>query len=136
MRNLLERMLLAILLTVMALRTPVRAADNAESIIAKAQAEADRAEAKVDEEIAKAEAEIRRAEAAIDRAADPDLHPSGSHGGNHQPVVQIGQSIHVKTNETVRDLVVVFGDAVVDGNCVPNPVCVAHGVINAGRECV
>jgi len=120
-------MLLAILLTAMPLRTPVRAADTAESIIAKAQAEADRAAAKVDAEIAKAEAEIRRAEAAIDRAdvdADPDLHPSGSHGGNHQPVVQIGQSIHVKTNETVRDLVVVFGDAIVDGTVEGNLVVV------------
>ena len=124
MRHPLERILFAILLTVMALRTPVRAADTAESIIAKAHAEADRAEAKVDEEIAKAKAEIRRAEAAIDRAADPDRHPSGSHGGNHEPVVQIGQSIHVKTNETVRDLVVVFGDAIVDGTVEGNLVVV------------
>ena len=124
MRHPLERMLLAILLTAMPLRTPVRAADTADSIIAQAEAEADRAAAKVDAEIAKAEAEIRRAEAAIDRAADPDLQPSGSHGGNHQPVVQIGQSIHVKTNETVRDLVVVFGDAVVDGTVEGNLVVV------------
>ncbi len=121
-------MLLAILLTAMVLRTPVRAADTADSIVAKAQAEADRAAAKVDEEIAKAEAEIRRAEAAIDRADDvdddPDLHKSGSHGGDHEPVVQIGQSIHVKTNETVRDLVVVLGDAVVDGTVEGNLVVV------------
>ena len=119
MRHNLERIFLAILLAAMAIRTPLRAADTAESIIAKAQAEADRAEAKLDAELAKAEAAIRRAEAEIDRADDleddPDLHRSGSHGDNHEPTVQIGQSIHVKTNETVHDLVVVLGDAVVDG---------------------
>ncbi len=128
MRHTLERILLSSLLAAMAFRTPVRAADTAEAIIAKAQAEADRAEAKVGAEIAKGETTIRRAEAALERGEDvkddPDLHRSGSHGGNHEPVVQIGQSIHVKTNETVRDLVVVLGDAIVDGTVEGNLVVV------------
>ncbi len=128
MRHTLERILLAILLTAMAIRTPLRAADTAESIIAKAQAKADRAEAKVDAEIAKGETAIRRAEAALERGEDveddPDLHRSGSHGGNHEPTVLIGQSIHVKTNETVHDLVVVLGDAIVDGTVDGNLVVV------------
>ena len=82
MRHNFQRTCLAVLLATMPLWSPARAADTAESIIAKAQAEADRAEAKVAAEIAKAEDEIRRAEAAIERGEDVD---DVNHDVNHEP---------------------------------------------------
>jgi uncharacterized RDD family membrane protein YckC len=122
---------LAALLTALTLWSPSRAAEsptNPDAIAAKAQAEADKAQGKIQSDLDKAQTEIDRAEAraaGVDDRVEKALHQAfGHHGGHREPTVQVGQSIHVKAGETVQELVVVMGDAVVDGTVEGNLVVV------------
>lgn len=114
--------LLALLLPVL----PVLSARAAEADDAAEAAEAAKAKAQVS--LDKAQAELEKSQAKLDKVNEKVEEAVGKafnhHGGHDEPTVQVGQSIHVKATETVRDLVVVFGDAVIDGTVEGNLVVV------------
>lgn len=110
---------LVVLLAVLAPGLPVRADDASDALEAKTQAAA---------KLAEAQAELEKTQAKLDALNEKEAAAGDkafSHrGGSDEPTVQIGRSIHIKAGESVQDLVVVFGDALVDGTVNGNLVVV------------